>query len=97
MEAISNKNTSIRQQEYCLLIKKPEHRLSLSPQGLANAGKYPVLTLGLATARECLFCLKNTTMDHLCEHLFRVQPCAWMVLLLLVNYFSPREEISAGA
>lgn len=68
----------------------------LSPQGLANAGKYPVLTLVLATAREYLFCFKNITMNHLCEHLFRVQPCAW-VALLLVNYFPPREELSAGA
>lgn len=56
-----------------------------------------MLTLVLATVRECLFCFKNINMNHLCEHLLRVQPCAWVVLLLAVNCFPLREEISAGA
>lgn len=46
----------------------------------------------LAAVRECLFCFKNIIMDHPCEHLLRMQPCTWMVLLLLVNYFSPPER-----
>lgn len=49
-----------------------------------------VMDMVLAAVRECLFCFKNIIMDHPCEHLLRMQPCTWMVLLLLVNYFSPQ-------